>query len=303
MSAPRVSVVIPTRDREAFLREAVDSVLAGTFRDFEVIVVDDGSTDGTRGLVERYGDPVRYRRGPGRGVSAARNLGVSLARGRYVAFLDSDDRWEREKLRVQVDWMERHPGIRACQTEEVWIRDGIRRNPGKRHRKHGGEIFERCLPLCIISPSAVLIERALLEELGGFDETLPVCEDYDLWLRLSLRYPVGLVDEPLVVKRGGHADQLSRRYRGMDRFRIRALAGLILRGEVHGRRRSLVLHEVARKCRVVAGGARKRGREDEARAYEAIPAALERHPDPPARMPPLVPFPDDPTGEGGSDAA
>jgi glycosyltransferase involved in cell wall biosynthesis len=278
MNRPRVSVIIPVFNRGGFLAEAVASVMEGSYRDFEVIVVDDGSTDDTASSLGSYGAGVRYHYQENRGPASARNAGVALAMGEYIAFLDSDDLWAKEKLETQVDYLDSHPDIRTCHTGEVWIKNGKRLNQSKRHVKCGGDIFERCLPLCIISPSSILMERSLFDELGGFDEDLPVCEDYDLWLRMTLSCPVGFIDEPLVVKRGGHPDQLSRAFWGMDRFRIKSLSGLILRGEVEGERRGAVLAEIARKCRIVAGGARKRGREEEARGYELLPGMLSKVP-------------------------
>jgi len=277
MSTPLVSVIIPTYNRKDFLREAIESVMGQTFPNNEIIVVDDGSTDGTASSLEDLKSELLYHCQPNRGVSAARNRGVALACGKYIAFLDSDDRWEKGKLQAQIECMETQPRFRVCHTDEIWIRDGMRINPGKRHRKSAGDLFERSLPLCIISPSSILMERSLFDELGGFDKALPVCEDYDLWLRLTLRHRVGFLEKSLVIKRGGHPDQLSRRFWGMDRFRIRALAGLILRDEVSGRRRDAVLEELRRKCGIVAKGAGQRGRKEEADAYHSLPERLVRH--------------------------
>ncbi len=274
MPSPLVSVIIPTFDRKKFLVEAIESVMDGTFRDFELIVVDDGSTDGTGSAVREIGADIKYHRQPNRGVSAARNWGVSISRGRHIAFLDSDDRWMKDKLEVQLGYLAAHPGIRVCHAEEIWIRDGVRVNQGKRHMKEGGKIFERCLPLCVISPSSILMERGVFDELGGFDEGLPVCEDYDLWLRLTLRHRVGFIARPLVIKRGGHPDQLSKAYWGMDRFRVMSLARLVIRGEVTGSRREAVVAEIGKKCKVLASGARKRGREEEAKYLGALAMRL-----------------------------
>ncbi len=274
MNQPHVSVIIPTFNRKRFLIDAVRSVLDGTYGDIELIVVDDGSTDGTEKALGEFDGRIEYRYQPNRGVSSARNLGVSMSRGEFVAFLDSDDRWTKNKLEKQVAYLADHPTLRACHTDETWFRNGVHLNQRKRHRKFAGFIFERCLPLCIISPSSILMEKSLFEELGGFDEHLPVCEDYDLWLRMTLRYEIGFIPEPLVIKRGGHPDQLSRAYWGMDRFRIRALAGLIVRGEVDGDKKIAVLEELERKCRIVSDGMRKRGRLKEADSYGSLPVRL-----------------------------
>ncbi len=266
---PRVSVIIPTFNRWPMIQQAVESVLNQRPQADEVIVVDDGSTDGTAQKLKEYGSRLRLVSQPRRGVAAARNLGVRLSRGRYIAFLDSDDIWLPGKLEVQTAFMEKDAEIQICQTEEIWIRRGIRVNPKKRHRKPSGDIFRRSLALCLVSPSAVMMTRELFERVGGFDETFPVCEDYDLWLRIAVETPVSLIPEPLVVKRGGHADQLSRSIWGLDRFRILALQKL-LRAGVQGRKRRWVIKTLREKVAIVAQGARKRGREQEALFYEQI---------------------------------
>ena len=225
------------------LREAVESVLAQAFTDFELIVVDDGSTDGSEVKVRRLGAPIRVICQPRRGVAAARNAGASAAKGRYLAFLDSDDLWLPEKLAAQMRFMEEHPEAGICQTEEIWIRRGARVNPKARHRKPSGDIFKRSLELCLVSPSAVMMTRALFHKAGGFDEALPVCEDYDLWLRIAVDHTVPLLARALVVKRGGHEDQLSHSVWGMDRFRVASLQKL-LRCGLAGERRQWVLAEL-----------------------------------------------------------
>jgi glycosyltransferase involved in cell wall biosynthesis len=270
-----VSVVIPTYNRQAMLGEAIDSVLAQTYAHVELIVVDDGSTDGTRALLSSYGDRLGVLRQPRRGVSAARNRGVAAARGALVAFLDSDDLWLPAKLEVQAAFFGAHPHALICQTEEIWHRDGRRVNPGKRHRKPSGEIFERSLELCLVSPSAVMIRRELLERVGGFDERLPACEDYDLWLRIGCRHPVHLIDRPLVVKRGGHPDQLSKTP-GLDRFRIASLVNLLSSGQLSRSQERAARMVLKKKCAIYAAGCAKRGRLEEARHYLGLAERLGR---------------------------
>ena len=267
--SPTVSVIIPTFNRWPLVGAAIESVLAQTFSDFELIVVDDGSTDGTGVELGKLGSRLHIISQPNRGVSAARNLAARQARGIYLAFLDSDDLWLPHKLAIQTAFMVLHPDVQICQAEEIWIRNGVRVNPKVNHRKPSGDIFIPSLDLCLVSPSAVMLTRELFEQVGGFDETLPVCEDYDLWLRIALDHSVALIDEPLVVKRGGHADQLSRSFWGMDRYRILALQKLLSAG-LGGERRLAVLEVLRRKVTVLADGARKRGKFDEALGYEAI---------------------------------
>jgi glycosyltransferase involved in cell wall biosynthesis len=267
----KVSVIIPTYNRLPMLKEAVDSVLAQNFEDFELIVVDDGSTDGTAEEIKKYGGRVKLFRVPqNRGVSVARNRGVLQARGKYVAFLDSDDLWVKGKLKTQVAFMEDNPQYPLCYTDEIWIRRGKRVNPKLRHAKYSGWIFEKCLPLCIISPSSAVIKRTLFSKVGLFDEALPVCEDYDLWLRITARYPVFFINKKLIIKRGGHPDQLSNRSWGNDRFRVIALEKLLSEPHISEEERSLILEEMKKKCRVLAQGFLKRGNEDEGRRYQEM---------------------------------
>jgi glycosyltransferase involved in cell wall biosynthesis len=270
---PLVSVVIPTYNRAWCLAEAVDSVLAQELRGFELIVVDDGSTDDTPRLLEGYGEAVRTLRRENHGVSAARNAGIAAARAELIAFLDSDDLWLPGKLRRQVEFFTSHPKALICQTEELWVKNGRRVNPGKRHRKRGGMIFEPSLDLCLVSPSAVMVRRELFERVGLFDESLPACEDYDLWLRVSCRFPVHLIETPLIVKRGGHADQLSRAW-GLDQFRITAMVQLLNGDILNEVQRQAARRVLQQKCVVYAGGCRKRGRMAEAGHYEQLAQAF-----------------------------
>ncbi|MEO6162676.1 MAG: glycosyltransferase family A protein [Candidatus Binatia bacterium] len=266
---PTVSVIVPTYNRWPMVGAAVASVLAQRYRDFELIVVDDGSTDETSTELARVGSQLRYFYQDRGGVSAARNLGVRQSRGRLIAFLDSDDLWQPDKLQVQVAFMATHPEVQICQTDEVWIRHGVRVNPKLKHRKPSGDIFERSLELCLVSPSAAMMTRELFDRSGGFDESLPVCEDYDLWLRIARDHPVPLIEQALVVKHGGHDDQLSHSVWGMDRYRVAALQKL-LRAGIAGQQRRAVLRVLQNKLAVLAHGARKRGKAADADGYRAM---------------------------------
>ncbi|MGH7852434.1 MAG: glycosyltransferase family 2 protein [Candidatus Binatia bacterium] len=266
---PVVSVIIPTFNRWPMVGEAVESVLSQSFADFELIVVDDGSTDGTTSELARLGSRVRILSTPRRGVSAARNAGVGRSEGRYIAFLDSDDLWRPGKLARQTAFMDARPDVQICQTEEIWIRNGVRVNPKAVHRKPSGDVFLRSLDLCLVSPSAVMMRRELFQRHGGFDETFPVCEDYDLWLRIAAELPIPLIPAALVVKRGGHADQLSHSMWGMDRYRVLALQKL-LRSGLAGNRGAAVIEVLRRKVGVLANGASKRGKLRDAANFEAI---------------------------------
>lgn len=270
----RVTVVIPTFNRSNMVSRAVGSVLAQDVTNFRLIVVDDGSTDETQEMLASFGDRIHLVRHPfNQGVSAARNTGIRLADTAYVAFLDSDDYWKREKIGEQIRFFEENPSAVACQTEETWIRQGRRVNPKKQHAKPSGDIFAPSLRLCLVSPSAVMMRTDLFDKVGLFDESLPACEDFDLWLRIACRYPIHLLPKPLVVKEGGHEDQLSRRP-CLDRFRIYALGKLLLNPLLGQEKRRLVLDELARKCRIYGIGCMKRGRTEEGAFY----LELSRHP-------------------------
>jgi glycosyltransferase involved in cell wall biosynthesis len=267
--SPEVSVILPTYNRAWILKEAIDSVLAQDFKDFELIVVDDGSTDDTGQILDSYDQDLMVLHQSNRGVSAARNRGIDAAAGRLIAFLDSDDLWLPRKLTTQVNFFNSNPAAVINQTEEIWIRNGIRVNPRTRHHKFSGMIFEKSLALCLVSPSAVMMKRSLFEEVGLFDEDLPACEDYDLWLRISWRYPVDLIETPLIIKRGGHADQLSKAP-GLDKFRIQSLKKIIERGQLDDNSYQAAVQTILAKCDIYAGGCRKRGKNDEARYYEEL---------------------------------
>ncbi len=271
---PLVSVVIPTHNRSRFVKEAVESVLAQEDISMEVIVVDDGSTDDTLQALAPFGNLIDVIVQAHRGVSAARNHGVQRSRGRWIAFLDSDDLWLPGKLKAQMSFMRAHPHLKICQTEEIWLRDGKRVNPRKYHRKPFGHCFPRLLERCLVSPSAVLLCAHLFREVQGFDETLPACEDYDLWLRIGHRHPFGLLEKPFVVKRGGHEDQLSATIPFLDLHRIRSLARLLLTQPLSEAQRGQALEMLREKCRIYGEGCRKRQREEEARAMGKLPRAV-----------------------------
>lgn len=266
---PLISVIIPTYNRGWIIKEAIDSVLAQDFVNFELIVVDDGSIDNTHDILNSYQNNILVLRQNNKGVSAARNRGLAAASGHFIAFLDSDDIWLPQKLSQQVDFFHSNPDALICQTEEIWIRNNVRVNPKKRHKKPSGMIFEPSLSLCLVSPSAVMINRNLFEEVGLFDETLPACEDYDLWLRISCRHPVHLIDTPLIIKRGGHDDQLSASP-GLDKFRIKAIKKVIESGLLSAAQYQTAVETLKEKCVIYASGCRKRGRTGEAAYYEAL---------------------------------
>jgi glycosyltransferase involved in cell wall biosynthesis len=269
-----ISVIIPTYNRGEFVAQAVASVLCQQMAQpevVEVIVVDDGSNDATFQRLQPYRSSIVYVHQANAGVSAARNAGLRIARGAWMAFLDSDDLWLPRKLARQLEYLAENPQCMICQTEEIWVRHGRRWNPKKVHRKPSGHCFPSLLERCMVSPSAVMVHRDLLDEVGGFDEGLPACEDYDLWLRIGVRYPIGLAPEALVIKRGGHPDQLSATTPALDRYRIRALAKLLRAAPLDAEQHRLALAVLRRKCQVYGQGCMKRGRLEEAAAILSLP--------------------------------
>jgi glycosyltransferase involved in cell wall biosynthesis len=266
-SQPDISVIIPAFNRAHTLPKALDSVLSQTLKPREIIVVDDGSTDETNAVLANYPGLCIISQ-DNRGVSAARNVGIEKAGGEWLAFLDSDDEWLKEKLEKQWDTICIDDKL-ICHTEEIWIRNGQRVNPMKKHKKFGGIIYERCLPLCVISPSSVMIHRSVFEDVGVFDESLEVCEDYDLWLRICAKYSVLFIDEPLIVKYGGHEDQLSRKYWGMDRFRVKALEKMMSFGALNDEDEKATVNMILQKCGIIINGMKKRGNNDEAEKWQS----------------------------------
>jgi len=255
----QVSVIIPTFNRSESLCTAIESVQLQTCKAREIIVVDDGSTDDTVSLVTRQFPDVQLIQQTNHGVSHARNQGIRQASAPWLAFLDSDDRWFKNKLESQITAINKSPASKLCHCDEHWIRNGRRVNPMNKHQKRGGYIFEHCLPLCVISPSAVLIHQSLFDDVGLFDESLPACEDYDLWLRICATYPVLFVDQALLEKTGGHEDQLSRKHWGMDRFRLHALAKLLRTNSLKPEQLAATTIVFRKKYEILLAGALKRG--------------------------------------------
>jgi len=274
LNTPLVSVIIPTYNRAWTLKKAIESVLEQDYKNFELIVVDDGSTDDTEALVSEYAKAVKFVQQPNLGVSAARNRGISIASGALITFLDSDDYWEPQKLSAQVEFFNANPDALICQTEEIWIRNGKRVNPKKKHKKLSGMIFIPSLALCLISPSAVMMRKNLFAKVDMFDESLPACEDYDLWLRVTCRYPVHLIDTPLIVKTGGHEDQLSAAT-GLDKYRIYALKKILKSDFLTEAQYQAAENMLKKKCRVYADGCEKHGRKTVATYYYRLAEEIE----------------------------
>ncbi len=271
---PEISVIIPVFNREDFIIECLDSVFASSFKDFECIVVNDGSSDNTLNILQSYSQKIKIINQDNQGPSSARNQGIRESKGEMLTFLDSDDLWLPEKLATQAKYMADNPECRICYTEEIWYRYGVRVNPHKKHGKHSGHIYDKCLPLCIISPSSVMIHKDVFAHTGLFDESLPACEDYDLWLRIASLYPVSLINEALIIKRNGHANQQSQKYIGMDRFRIKSLVKMLKTFKLNEENYQLTKKILEKKCKIYINGCLKRSKEEEAKFYQNILSEL-----------------------------
>ena len=263
----RVSVIIPTYNRENFIVNCVQSVRAQSSPACEIIVVDDGSIDRTYQNLKEIGfeslatdkPSLRYIYQENKGVSAARNLGIKEAHGEYIAILDSDDFWLPTKLERQVAVLVSNKAhVRLCHTDEIWLRNGKRVNPHEKHKKQGGEIFLNCLKMCCISPSSVVLHKSVFDDFGVFDENLPACEDYDFWLRYCANEEVIFVNDHLIIKNGGHTNQLSHQYWGMDRFRVYALEKLVNDTDLKSIFRLEAIRELIKKLNILINGAKKR---------------------------------------------
>jgi len=265
MKNPFFSVIIPTYNRKDFLKIALDSVLNQTFINYEIIVVDDGSTDDTERIVmEIKNEKINYIYQKNQGPASARNKGIKKARGQFICFLDSDDRFCQEKLATTYEYIKKYPEYAIFHTDEIWYRNGCLLSEKKHHRKPSGKTFGQALKLCCISPSTVAIEKGVFQEIGYFDEQLPACEDYDLFLRISAQYPILLIPVALTIKQGGHNDQQSKKYPAMDRFRIYAIDKLLRYNSLRKDYRLLALDELKNKCRIYKNGALKRNKTKEA---------------------------------------
>lgn len=270
---PLVSVIIPVYNRYELLKEAVSTVMGQSFTDFELIVVDDGSTDMTSTIQLYYKKDPRfiYKKIEHNGMPGfVRNTGVKEAKGTYLAFLDSDDLWMKSKLEKQVQFLKSNPGIRLVHTRERWIRSGKEISQKGQNYQRSGMIFSDALVKCIIGPSTVVLEKELFLETGGFREDLEIAEDYELWLKVTDRNEAGYIDEPLITKRAGHGEQLSGKYGQIEIFRIRALYDLVEAKYFTGPHLKQARQELARKSRIYAAGCRKRGRYEEGARYEKL---------------------------------
>ena len=259
----KVSVIIPTFNRLSLISRAIDSVLKQTLKPFEIIVVDDGSSDNTSTLIKNNYKSVKLIKQKNLGVSKARNVGIKNSSGDWIALLDSDDEWKKNKLEVQIKSLSEHDYYSVCHTNEIWIRNGTRVNQKKRHQKYGGYIFDKCLDICRISPSSVIFQKNIINEVGWFDENLSICEDYDLWLRITANFKILFIDKPLVIKYGGHSDQLSKSVNGIEAYRIKSLENLLSNTRLIKDYKRLTIEMLITKLRIYKKGLLKRQKSNE----------------------------------------
>ena len=258
-----ISVIIPTYNRCDLLKRAINSVIKQTITPKEIIIVDNGSTDQTYQMVSSLFPEINYFIEKKRGVSAARNKGILESKSKWIAFLDSDDTWKPTKLEKQMEFsIFNQDKYRIIHTDETWYRNKKFLNQLKKHKKSGGNIFKNSLQLCCISPSSVVLKKQIFEEYGLFDENLEVCEDYDMWIRITAKEEVGFLDSPLVLKYGGHSDQLSKKFWGMDRFRIKSLEKNLKNEHFSKSQKINVLDTLIEKLTIVSDGALKRGNKE-----------------------------------------
>ena len=262
-----ISVVIPSYNRKDFLKRSIDSAINQTKKPLEIIVVDDGSTDGTEAMIKSDYDFVKFIKQKNKGVSAARNIGIKVSIGEWICFLDSDDEWKKDKLEKQINAMKSNPGYKFFHSNEIWIKNGLRINQKKKHKKYGGDIFDKCLDMCRISPSSVMIDKTVFDEVGTFNEDLVVCEDYELWLRICDKYRVFFIDEPLIIKYGGHQGQLSYSIESIENHRIKALEYLIS-GNLNRKNKRHAIQMLLSKLNIYLKGLVKRKKIDEIAVYE-----------------------------------
>lgn len=256
MTSMQIDVIVPTFNRAHTVSRAIDSVLNQTYKDFNLYIVDDGSTDETLHLLEKYKllPNVHILTMENRGVSSARNLAVKNSSAPWISFLDSDDEWLPNKLEVQTAFLKVNTQFRFLHSEEIWVRNGVRVNPKVKHQKSNENIFLRSLDFCLISPSTVIMKRDLFLECGLFDETFIVCEDYDLWLKVLAREEIGFTNEHVTIKNGGHEDQLSTKFVAMDYWRIKSLASLYQSHHLSNEKKEQIRNVILKKSEILLRG-------------------------------------------------
>ena len=250
---PHVSVIIPTYNSAAYLVEAIDSVLAQTYSDVEILVVDDGSTDDTPKVIKKYGDRVRYLRQANSGVAVARNRGISESLGRYVAFLDADDTWLPVKLERQLEGLAGRLDARLCYSAFLSVTSDLQPIGVRRSDRVGRALEDLLLRGNVVgSICTVIAERSLFQLAGGFDPELSQCADWDMWVRLAAHTEFVYIDEPLVTYRQ-HDSNMSRNAPLLERDSLRVLEKGFAMSELPAELRACRRPAFARNYMVLAG--------------------------------------------------
>ncbi|CAI6150477.1 MAG: hypothetical protein SPLUMA2_SPLUMAMAG2_01760 [uncultured Sulfurimonas sp.] len=250
------------------MQRAIESVLGQTHQADEIIVIDDGSIDNTSQILQKFPN-IKYIYQKNSGVSSARNLGIRNASFEWIAFLDSDDEWIDSKLQEQVLFHKNNSDVLMSYTDEIWLRDALNVKIPKKFRKIGKDVFSENLSFCNIAPSSALLHKSIFKSVDLFDESLEVCEDYDLWLRIMIENKIALVDKKLIRKYAGHEDQLSFKYWGMDRFRVFTLEKLLKNeNKINEEKVQMIKEELLKKYTLLLKGAIKHDREEDIKIYE-----------------------------------
>ena len=265
-----ISVIIPTLNRVNLLKRALRSVLNQTLPPDEIIVINNGSTDDTKNMINDNFQNIKYYYLHDKGVSKARNLGIKNSNSEWLSFLDSDDEWHRKKLEKQINFIKYNSKCKFVHSNEVWLRNGIHLNQLKKHKKKGGNIFKNCLKMCCISPSSVILKKNIFYDYGFFDESFQVCEDYEMWLRISAKEEICFLEDKLLIKHGGHKDQLSKKFWGMDRFRVEALRKILVSKALNDSQASTATETLIQKCKILINGAEKRGNQELMLVYQSL---------------------------------
>ena len=260
----KITVVIPTYNREKLVVAAINSVLNQTIKVDEIIIIDDGSIDDTRRIIEKL--PIQYIYQENSGVSSARNLGIKKASNEWICFLDSDDIWLENKIEEQLLFHKKNPDILFSHTHEEWIFNGKIVKQKKHQQKPSGYCFSDNISHCLIGPSTVMIHKSIFNDIGIFDESLEVCEDFDLWLRILDKYELGFIDKKLINKIAGHENQLSFMTPMMDTYRIEAL--------LKHKNKEEVRDMIIKKCDILIKGAIKHNNKDIENYYISLKANL-----------------------------
>lgn len=249
----KISVIIPTYNREKLLVKSLESVLNQTVKAEEIIIIDDGSTDNTKEIVNNYNNhTIKYIFQENKGVSNARNHGIRIATNEWLCFLDSDDIWEENKLEKQIEFHTRNSHIFFSHTDELWLFNNKIIKQKKHQLKPSGFCFKQNIPNTLIGASTMMVHKKILNEVGYFDEELIACEDYDLWLRILAKYELGLINEKLITKIAGHENQLSFCTKLMDKYRILALLK-----HKDSQYKDQISSEIIKKCNILIKGAIK----------------------------------------------